>query len=436
MGDAKLSWPRFKLRQLVVDYIGGGWGLEAAAEGSGEPAAVIRGTDIPGALIGNVTGIPRRFHKRSNLRSRKLQAGDIVFEVSGGSKDQPVGRALLCSESLLTKIEGDVIPASFCKRIVVNKAAVLPEFVYYFLKSIYDNRSISQWQVQSTGISNFQFEAFLDECELALPPLDVQEDIAGVLSAYDKLIENNTRRTSILEEIARRTYEEWFVHFRFPGHEQVRMVDAEQGLIPEGWRTARIGELSSYINRGIAPKYDDEAEGLVVNQKCIRDQRLSYVLARRQSKPIPDEKRIRLGDVLINSTGVGTLGRVAQVLEELPHCTADSHVTIVRPNEEATLHFFGMALLAKESYFEQQGVGSTGQTELSRSRVAETDAILPPRQLQQQFEAVVGPLRQLAIVLSKKNIALRSARDLLLPKLISGETALSTMAEPEELIPA
>jgi len=264
-----------------------------------------------------------------------------------------------------------------------------------------------------------------------LPPLAAQHRIASILSAYDDLIENNTRRINILEEMARRIYEEWFVRFRFPGHERVKRVESELGLIPEGWQVTNLDAVSEYINRGLTPKYDELADGIVINQKCIRGQKLSYELVRRQSKPIPADKRVRYGDVLVNSTGVGTLGRVAQVLDERPDCTVDTHVTIVRPGKQVTTHFYGLSLLAREEYFEQQGVGATGQTELGRARVAGTTFIVPPLVVQEQFDELVAPMRQLTVRLTSKNANLRATRDLLLPKLISGELDVSTLSEPE-----
>src|SRR5207244_2184508 len=108
----------------------------------------------------------------------------------------------------------------------------------------------------------------------------------------------------------------------------------------------------------------------VVNQKCIRDQRLSLEPARRQTKTIPPEKMVRFGDVLINSTGVGTLGRVAQVYENLGLCTVDTHVTVARPDPNTDLDFFGCALLGHAETFDRLGVGATGQTELSRTSIA------------------------------------------------------------------
>ncbi len=102
----------------------------------------------------------------------------------------------------------------------------------------------------------------LAELEVEIPPLEIQERIAFILSAYDYLIENNTRRIAILEEMVRRIYEEWFVKFRFPGHEQVKMVESELGLIPEGWQIEKLKSIVS-LQSGYAFKtknFDEEGQ--------------------------------------------------------------------------------------------------------------------------------------------------------------------------------
>jgi type I restriction enzyme, S subunit len=97
------------------------------------------------------------------------------------------------------------------------------------------------------------------EFPIRLPPLPTQRKIAGILSAYDDLIENNTRRIAILEEMAQRLYQEWFVHFRYPGHEDVPLVDSELGPIPEGWEVKRLGEIGVLSTEPINPaKHSDE----------------------------------------------------------------------------------------------------------------------------------------------------------------------------------
>ncbi len=135
--------------------------------------------------------------------------------------------------------------------------------------------------------------------------------------------------------------------------------------------TTPLSELVSYLSRGVSPSYTESSEGLIViNQKCIRDQRLSVTDARRtdtERKPVTDAKRLRILDVVVNSTGVGTLGRVAQVRKLDEPATADSHVTIVRADpEKVEPRYLGVAMRLLQPLIEAMAEGSTGQTELSR----------------------------------------------------------------------
>jgi len=227
--------------------------------------------------------------------------------------------------------------------------------------------------------------------------------------------------------MARALYREWFVHFRFPGHESVPLVPSPLGEIPQGWEVKKLGEVSSYINRGITPRYDEGGGSVVINQKCVRDQRLSLEPARRQSKPIPSDKQVCFGDVLINSTGVGTLGRVAQVYENLENCTVDTHVTIVRAASNTDLDFYGCCLLSHQEAFERLGIGATGQTELGRAAIAEIEMVAPPTDVQRQFGLAVKGMRSAAINYGKQIQNLRRTRDLLLPRLLSGQIDVEAM---------
>lgn len=148
------------------------------------------------------------------------------------------------------------------------------------------------------------------------------------------------------------------------------------------WRTKRLEEVCSVIKRGIGPKYTEEASGIpVINQRCIRDQKVSFENARLNDiskKKIPEDRFLQDFDVLINSTGVGTLGRVAQITDLDGKATVDSHVTIVRLAAKCIdPYFFGMALRYRQDIFERLGEGSTGQTELSRHRVGEVEISFP-----------------------------------------------------------
>lgn len=265
----------------------------------------------------------------------------------------------------------------------------------------------------------------LSQQTVRMPSRQHQERIAEILGAYDDLIEVNRRRIAVLEEMARGLFEDWFVRFRFPGHEAVPILDTPDGPLPEGWRWDRIGDVTAYVNRGMAPKYDDDAKTLVIGQKCIRDYRLSLVLARKQSKKVPVEKVVQPGDILINSTGTGTLGRVAQA-EQVPlELTVDSHVTIVRPILPEDRDYLGLSLFAMQPIFEHLGAGSTNQTELARSAVQNQMLAWPPIDLRAQFGRIVRPMRELVEQLTQQNASLAASRDLLLPRLISGQLSVT-----------
>lgn len=162
-----------------------------------------------------------------------------------------------------------------------------------------------------------------------------------------------------------------------------------------GWKSSRLGDVCSFLNRGVSPKYVEHGGVAVLNQKCVRDHRVSYVLARRHdmmSKAVAPERFVRVGDVLVNSTGTGTLGRVAQVRTAPPEpTTVDSHVTIVRPLHGMFYNFFfGYMLVAIEDAIKEAGEGCGGQTELSRSTLAERFVVTyPDSQPEQQHIVAV-----------------------------------------------
>jgi type I restriction enzyme S subunit len=171
LGDIPQGWEVKPLESLLIDHIGGGWGKDVADEDHTEPAWVIRGTDIPDARSSRVADVPHRFHTVSNLRTRRLQAGDILFEVSGGSKGQPVGRALLVTPQLLSALgDESVICASFCKRVRPDAAGYGSELLYLSFVEGYESGEIEQFQVQSTGISNFKWTEYIAKTERAVPP--------------------------------------------------------------------------------------------------------------------------------------------------------------------------------------------------------------------------------------------------------------------------
>lgn len=150
--------------------------------------------------------------------------------------------------------------------------------------------------------------------------------------------------------------------------------------IPNGWMETALGDITSYINRGITPKYTLNTGIYVLNQRCIRDHKVSYDNARLNDlnlRKVSEDKKVRLWDILICSTGTGTLGRVAQITDKIEPTTVDSHVTIVRPVSSINQSFLGQLLKGKEREIEYLAEGSTGQTELPRKKLGTFPLIIP-----------------------------------------------------------
>lgn len=351
-------------------------------------------------------------HKKKN--KYLLKKGDIVIARTGATT----------GFAKYIKAAPESIFASYLVRLqLIN--GVDPRYVGYVVESdAYKEFIQTNWGGAAQPNANAQI---LTSFLVPMPPLSTQHKIVAILSAYDDLIENNLRRIKILEEMAQNLYREWFVKFRFPGHKHAHFADSPLGRIPEGWSATTIGNAASYISRGLSPKYDDSSSSVVINQKCIRDHKLNLGLVRRHSGRVVLDKYVRFGDILINSTGIGTLGRVAQVYVALSDATVDTHVSIVRPQNSKDIDYLGLALLGMESHFESLGAGATGQTELRRDRISETDIIFPPLDLRKDFSTMVAPIRRLGISLFSKNTTLRRTRDLLLPRLISGEVDVSEL---------
>lgn len=150
------------------------------------------------------------------------------------------------------------------------------------------------------------------------------------------------------------------------------------------WKTKTLGEVTSYIAKGIPPKYVEEANDdtiCVLNQKCNRNFRISYDDSRlhnNAAKKVPDVKMLKPGDVLINSTGTGTAGRVAQIWDIEAPTTIDGHMILMRPTDEIDPLYYGYAVKAFQAAIESYAEGSTGQTEINKTRLQNETIIMYP----------------------------------------------------------
>lgn len=167
-GEMPKGWELKPFGSLLENTIGGDWGKEEEDEKHTENVFVFRGTDLPNVQTNEFDAIPKRYIAKNKLKSRKAKYGDIIIEVSGGSKNQPTGRSLLITKNLLCNFNLPIIPASFCRLFtpINEKIAVL---LACHLKMIYTQGKTWEYQVQSTGISNFQTKNFLENELVVIP---------------------------------------------------------------------------------------------------------------------------------------------------------------------------------------------------------------------------------------------------------------------------
>lgn len=177
------GWKNVPLRNMISFDIGGGWGEENIKEKSEKPAYVIRGTDLYGITHGDMSSIPFRYHTESNLSSRILQAGDIVFEVSGGSKTEGVARTLLIRNEMLESYGSPVICASFCKLVRVTER-LYSQYVYDTFQFLRSSGKTTEFDKKSaSSIVNYRWKDFLAQQNILVPP-------HSILDTYNCIAEN------------------------------------------------------------------------------------------------------------------------------------------------------------------------------------------------------------------------------------------------------
>ena len=198
-----------------------------------------------------------------------------------------------------------------------------------------------------------------------------------------------------------------------------------QEKLPSGWRWVSIGEIADMVCRGIAPKYSLESDEIILGQTCIRNNLVLTENGRSHAPKKLTDKWLRKYDLLINSTGVGSLGRTAQVWFEPSKLVVDSHVTIVRATDKKNALYLGSWAFEHERHIESLHTGSTGQTELPRDRVKAIRVVLPDAGTLDEFNAIAEPSVKMIVANQEENKRLIEIRDTLLPKLMSGAIDVS-----------
>ena len=307
--------------------------------------------------------------------------------------------------------------------VVVNQQEHDPFFVYYLLKT----KTEILHNVASGVASPIVNKSTFGNLEVRVPSLPTQHKIAAVLSTYDNLIENNTRRIKILEDMAQTLYREWFVHFRFPGHENVSMVESPLGPIPAGWKTIAASEAIFINPKTSVPR--DTKKPFVPMKSATEN---SMLITDVEEKTGNSGAKFKNGDTLFaRITPCLENGRTGfvQFLPNDDEVAFGSTEFIVLRSKRLNPYF--VYLLAQTRDFREHAIksmtGATGRQRVMNQCFDDYFFPIPNQDILSQFEFIIAPLFRKVQNLAKKNTNLRQTRDLLLPKLISGKIDVSDM---------
>ena len=276
-----------------------------------------------------------------------------------------------------------------------NPARVDFRFLFYYFFAEEWHATIARNMISGSTVDRIPLIEF-PNFEVTIPPLPTQRKIAAILSTYDDLIENNTRRIAILEEMAQTLYREWFVHFRFPGHEQVAMVDSGLGPIPEEWEVKQLGDVIELAyGRGL--RKSDRVSG-------------SYPVYGSSGVIGYHEESLVEGPGII----VGRKGNVGTVFwSDDDFYPID---TVFYVQTDVCLHYVYYNL--QHQNFISTDTAVPG---LSRNQAYFLPFLIPDTEVAREFQGFIGPIFQQVRNLRSRSDYLRRTRDLLLPRLISGE---------------
>ena len=331
------------------------------------------------------------------------QKDDIIF-----AREAPAGNAALIREGQEVCLgQRTVLIRPDCEK-------VFPEYLVYYLLA-------PEQQYKLLGTANGATVAHVNlpvirKMPIELPDIDVQQKIAGYISIYDDLIENNQRQIKLLEEAAQRLYKEWFVDFKFPEYEKVSIKDN----VPEEWTKERIDSrielLSGYAFK--STEFDSSGEYKIVTIKNVKDGQFDGDNVSRIIEipdRMPEHCKLGNGDILLSLTG--NVGRVCIVNGE--KYLLNQRVAKLKSDMPA----FTYCLFRSRDLFVEMNNLANGaaQQNLSPIRTGKIEVLFPTKGLISLFEKNVQPMIDRIIVLNKEIVKLKKTRDVILPKLMSGK---------------
>lgn len=392
-----MSWEKMKLKDVCISI----------SDGDHQPPPKAN-KGVPFVTISNITHtnqfdfsntmfVPQEYYDGLDSK-RKVQEGDVLYSVVG-------------SFGIPVYIKNNT-PFVFQRHIAIlrpNVYKISPPFLYYtmlnrdfYLKADAAAIGAAQRTVSLTALRNMEIE---------IPHIETQKKVAKILSSYDNLIENHQKQIKLLEEAAQRLYKEWFVDLRFPGYENVKIVDG----VPEGWTKPSINDIADYLN-GYAFKPDDWSDkGKPIIKIKEMNEGITSSTPRNDGSAIDEKYNVIAGDILFSWSAT-----LAAMIWDSEDGLLNQHLFKVTPNNGVCREYVLQSILKTLDEFKNLTTGST-MKHIQRGKLKEVFVNLPSQEIMDKFASIADVYREIVLRLQKQNSALKEARDRLLPRLMSEE---------------
>lgn len=307
---------------------------------------------------------------------------------------------------------------AICGLVVDGKKADW-RYVFY---SLLQNRRDLTVQAQGAAQQNLN-QDLIRQFSITLPSLTTQHRIAGILSAYDELIENNQRRIRILEDMARSLYREWFVHFRYPGHESVPLTDSPLGQIPQGWEVKKLGDIA-VVNRTQINAKTTPDELHYIDIASVSPGQIDYVTTYAfADAPGRARRVVQHGDVLWSCVRPNRRSHALVMHPETNTIASTGFAVLTAKTMPFTFLYFATTTDDFVGYLTNNASGAAYPA-VTATTFEKAELLIPSSALLERFgDATIAMVEQ-AHTLQRQTANLRRTRDLLLPRLLSGQVSL------------
>jgi type I restriction enzyme, S subunit len=391
----KATWPTKKLREICEEIISGDWGTEREKTGS-VLCKVIRGTDFILVQKGKLSELPDRYIDIEKFEKIKLKPGDILVEISGGSKDQPTGRILFWDRN-------EIIPiafSNFVKKILLNTEIVEPKFFFRYWQFLYFKGITKNYEDRTTNIRNFKLKEFLENEEIPLPPLLIQQKIVKILDTIQEAIDIQEKIIEKTKELKKSLMAELFKYGAPSFRKGRKLKKTEIGEIPEDWEVVRLGEVTADMINGFPIGERDYKGILQLRMDSITTEGKININAGVKVPRIKGIENYLLqnGDILFNNTNsIDLVGKTAIFKGEFSECVFSNHLTRIRVNLTRALSewvFYTLFRYWELKIFKNLGTRRVGQADITTNILKNIKIPLPPLLEQQEIAEILQTIDQ------------------------------------------